>query len=167
MTDLTIDCDAAAIESIRQYAAAALPHETGGLLLGWWETDTVIVQHAIEVPDPEATATSWRRVEATAQCALDRALERFAHPWLGYVGDWHSHPSPCPPSTTDLAAIARASRHFAEPLVLLVLSPPYTICARAAHRGQPLWSDVRILNSPNSPHSPNVVISSVHGRRCI
>src|SRR5215204_2821413 len=135
MTDLTIDCDAAAIESIRQHSAAALPHETGGLLLGWWKPDAVIIKHAIEVPDPEATATSWRRVEATAQRALDHALRRLAHPWLGYVGDWHSHPSPCQPSTTDIAAIVRASLQFSEPLVLLVLSPPDTISIRAAHRG--------------------------------
>jgi hypothetical protein len=133
--ELAIDCDPVAMESIKGFAEAALPRETGGLLLGWWEPDIVIVKHAIEVPDPEATPTSWRRTEATAQHALDQALQHLAHAWLGYVGEWHSHPSPCPPSATDLAAIAGASRQFTEPLALLVYSPPGTISARAAHHG--------------------------------
>ncbi|MDI5975478.1 Mov34/MPN/PAD-1 family protein [Amycolatopsis magusensis] len=105
---------------IAKAADAAHPCETGGLLLGWWDGGRIVVRHAIEVPDPEATPTSWVRVENTAQAALDEALDRHPHPWLGYVGDWHSHPAACGASSQDITSIQRASGQYEQPLVLLV-----------------------------------------------
>src|SRR4029450_6291089 len=92
---------ATAADLIARRARQAAPNETGGLLLGWWEGTAVVVAHAVEVPDPDATSSRWTRHEDTAQAALDAALPDPSHPWLGYVGDWHSHPAPVDCSTTD------------------------------------------------------------------
>jgi proteasome lid subunit RPN8/RPN11 len=108
------------LAAIAAAADAAHPCETGGLLLGWWDEGRVVVRHAIEVQDPEATHTSWVRLESTAQAALEEALDRHPHPWLGYVGDWHSHPAACGASSQDITSILRASDQYEQPLVLLV-----------------------------------------------
>ncbi|AXB44625.1 hypothetical protein A4R43_20710 [Amycolatopsis albispora] len=106
--------------TIAAAAAAAHPRETGGILLGWWLEERVIVRHAVEVPDPDATRTSWTRDHDTAQAALQVALSDQGNPWLGYVGDWHSHPGACGVSSQDLASIQHASDQYDQPLVLLV-----------------------------------------------
>ena len=100
------------LAEIRAAASAAEPRETGGFLLGWWATSNVIVvRHALEVPDRLATSTSWVRRPKAAQAALSAALASFGHPFLGYVGDWHSHPQRCEASQRDLATLARSSLH--------------------------------------------------------
>lgn len=106
--------------TIAAAAAAAHPRETGGLLLGWWNEGQVIVRHAVEVPDPDATGHSWSRSEPSAQAALDAALAEHQHPWLGYVGDWHSHPAACGTSAQDRTSIQRASSAYPDPLALIV-----------------------------------------------
>ncbi len=108
------------LAAIGKAADAAHRCETGGLLPGWWDDGRVVVRHAVEVPDPKATHTSWVRVEGTAQAALEEALDRHPHPWLGYVGDWHSHPTACGASSQDITSILRASTQYEQPLVLLI-----------------------------------------------
>jgi integrative and conjugative element protein (TIGR02256 family) len=103
---------ATAADLIAKRACKAAPNETGGLLLGWWEGTAVVVAHAVEVQDPDATSSRWTRHENTAQAALDAALPDPTHPWLGYVGDWHSHPAPVDPSTTDELSLRYASRQY-------------------------------------------------------
>lgn len=125
--------------AIAAAAAAAYPRETGGILLGWWDDGQVAVRYAAEVSDPDATMNSWCRDELRAQTALDTALAQHQHPWLGYVGDWHSHPAACGASRQDLASIKRASRQYEQPLVLLIHRADNqieTITARRGHRRQ-------------------------------
>lgn len=131
---LPVDVHADATTLITAAAAAARPRETGGILLGWWDGGQVAVRHAVEVPDPEATAASWSRDELRAQVALDAALAEHEHPWLGYVGDWHSHPAACGPSAQDLVSIRRASRQYDQPLVLLIHRGDDVIDTIGAHR---------------------------------
>lgn len=133
---LPIDVHADATRLIAAAAAAARPRETGGLLLGWWDGGRIAVRYAIEVTDSHATAGSWSRDELRAQAALDAALAEFDHPWLGYVGDWHSHPAPCGASAQDLVSIRRASRQYDQPLVLLIHRPDDAIETIGAHRGR-------------------------------
>ncbi|MER5539555.1 Mov34/MPN/PAD-1 family protein [Streptomyces mirabilis] len=121
---------------MRAAASASGRTETGGLLLGWWEGDALVVRYAIEVPDPDATTSSWTRAHHRAQDALDRALADLDHPWLGYVGDWHTHPACCGPSSQDEQSICNASRGYSQPLLLLVHRADETIEARSADRGQ-------------------------------
>jgi integrative and conjugative element protein (TIGR02256 family) len=127
---------ATAADLIARWARQAAPNETGGLLLGWWEGTAVVVAHAVEVPDPDATSSRWTRHEDTAQAALDAALRDPNHPWLGYVGDWHSHPAPMDPSPTDELALWHASSHYPQPLALLVHQPDGHLDLRVAHQGR-------------------------------
>jgi integrative and conjugative element protein (TIGR02256 family) len=136
--ELIIMCSPNVAKTVMAITTAALPLETGGLLLGWWSAGTVIIKDALEIADPNATSDAWSRHQETAQEVLDQALTRTAHPWLGYVGDWHSHPKSCPPSSTDLRTITQTSLQFAEPLVLLVHTPPDKFEVHAAHAGRPL-----------------------------
>jgi proteasome lid subunit RPN8/RPN11 len=126
--------DAAA--TIGSAAANAHPRETGGLLLGWWDSGRVVVRHAAEVPDPDATTNSWSRDEHSAQDALAAALAGHEHPWLGYVGDWHSHPAACGPSRQDKTSIQRASSEYDQPLALLVHRADGVIETIVADRGR-------------------------------
>jgi integrative and conjugative element protein (TIGR02256 family) len=135
-TQLPIEVHADATKIITAAATAARPRETGGLLLGWWDNGRVIVRHAIEVADPHATASSWSRDQPRAQAALDTALAELGHPWLGYVGDWHSHPAPCGASAQDLICIRRASRQYDQPLILIIHQPDDAVETIAAHHGR-------------------------------
>jgi len=129
------------IAELSSTARAALPNETGGLLLGWWETndevDAVIVRHAIEVPDRRATPVTWVRRPSTARTALSRALTALKHPLLGYVGDWHSHPESCPASRQDQASLLRTSLQYEHPVLLLIHLPGGVIDIAAGYAGQP------------------------------
>lgn len=107
---------------MRDAATAALPNETGGILLGYRSVDGVRVAGAIEVPDPRATPTSYRRRHRTAAKLLSAALGRQApRSPVGYVGEWHSHPAPQPPSTEDISAIAATAAAASDDIVLVVL----------------------------------------------
>ncbi|WP_229070197.1 Mov34/MPN/PAD-1 family protein [Actinoplanes sp. DH11] len=124
-------------QTIKTAAARAFPLEAGGLLLGWWDNDMVVVRAAIEVVDPAATGTSWIRHEGLAQRALDQAVAKFGHPWLGYIGDWHSHPAACDASQQDRQSIRIASLAYAQPLVLIVHRRDGIIDIHAARHGRP------------------------------
>lgn len=134
----------AAARVITAAAAAAAPRETGGLLVGWWEPQRIVVAHALEVPDPDAGPHGWTRQERAAQCALDAALRKCEHPWLGYVGDWHSHPAPRGASPTDLCSIRRASRQYRHPLLLLVHRADGLLEAQVAARGRLRAADLTL-----------------------
>ncbi|MGW5081433.1 Mov34/MPN/PAD-1 family protein [Micromonospora echinospora] len=123
-------------QTITAAAGRAAPLEAGGLLLGWWDSDKVIVRSAVEVVDPAASGTSWIRRESFAQQALDRAIAALGHPWMGYVGDWHSHPAPCGASAQDLKSIRSASRAYSQPLLLIVHRCDDVLDVRAARRGR-------------------------------
>jgi proteasome lid subunit RPN8/RPN11 len=122
MTDLdrVLRVATEATSTIAAAAAAAHPRETGGVLLGWWLEGCIIVHLAVEVPDPDATQASWVRDHDTAQVALHEALGDQGHPWLGYVGDWHSHPADGGASGQDLTSIQDAANQYDQPLVILV-----------------------------------------------
>jgi integrative and conjugative element protein (TIGR02256 family) len=138
------------IKTVEAITTAALPLETGGLLVGWWDAGTVFIKDAVEIVDPDATSVAWSRHQETAQQVLDQTLTRIGHPWLGYVGDWHSHPKPCPPSGTDLHPLTQTSLQFSEPLILLVHTPPDHFEVRAAHAGQPRIPHVQVSHLTSS-----------------
>ncbi len=123
-------------QTIDEAARRAAPLEAGGLLLGWWDNEIVIVRSAVEVVDPAASGTSWIRRENLAQRVLDRAIATLGHPWMGYVGDWHSHPAGGGPSVQDLQSIRKASRAYPQPLLLIVHRCGGFLDIRAARRGR-------------------------------
>lgn len=103
-------------------ATGALPKETGGILLGFRTGEGVYVTGALEVADGRATSVSYRRShrKATNQLAAVLALEPEGSP-VGYVGEWHSHPAPQPPSRQDMVAIGATALAAGDDIVLVVL----------------------------------------------
>lgn len=135
MTDVSVWLSGPVRSEMANFAAVAAPRETGGVLLGWWDDDMVVVRHAIEVPDKAASRFSWNRRPRATRKALDAALAALDHPLLGYVGDWHCHPASCGASSQDEASVAKTSRSYKRPLALLVQLPDDVIDARAAQGG--------------------------------
>ena len=112
------------------------PNETGGILLGWWDGRTIIIEDVAEVTDAEATSHSWTRHENRAQEALDTILAQSSNPLLGYIGDWHSHPAICNASSVDIASLQRASKQYGQPLLLIVRLPNSKLDIHAAQKGK-------------------------------
>lgn len=109
--------------AIASAAAAWLPRETGGVLIGWrggGPHDGCTAVRAIEVPDERSGRCTYQRRHATADAALRRTLDQLADPELGYIGEWHSHPKNQPPSPQDRASIRGAAREAGEAVVLVV-----------------------------------------------
>jgi integrative and conjugative element protein (TIGR02256 family) len=106
--------------NLLEAAKRAVPRETGGLLLGYFEPTAIVVRQAIEVVDPEATATSYTRQQARAQKALDVALLSLDSD-VGYVGDWHSHPGFALASWQDKRELRRAAAELELPLAMIVV----------------------------------------------
>lgn len=82
------------------------PNEIGGVLVGRRTPDGILVEDFLHLPG-EAVPTRFERRHAPAQRSLDSYLEIMGSPdGLGYVGEWHSHPSCHSASTQDLTEIA-------------------------------------------------------------
>jgi integrative and conjugative element protein (TIGR02256 family) len=126
----------AAAAKMHSIASNAMPRETGGLLLGWWNGHNVVIEDSTEVVDLKATSSSWVRHEHEAQERLDTALAESSASPIGYVGDWHSHPAVQGASTTDLASLRQASVQYKHPLVLAVRLPNNTLEFHAAKGGK-------------------------------
>ncbi len=122
-------------QELHDVAATAYPHETGGLLLGWWNANVPVVAAWVAVPDPDARRNRWSRNEAAAADALIAARRNYpAH--IGYVGDWHSHPADIGPSQSDTRAIRRVSRQYDDAVALAVVRRGGRVDTRLAHRGR-------------------------------
>jgi proteasome lid subunit RPN8/RPN11 len=144
---LRVELDPDVAEDIAAAANRAAPRETGGLLLGWWAGEAIVVRRMVEVPDPEATAVTWTRRQRPAQAALNAALADLAHPLLGYVGDWHTHDDARDASPGDAITLARASRGYDQPLALVVHRPGGRIDIRCARHGRLRPGQLSLINS--------------------
>ena len=102
-------------------ARASIRTERGGILIGYREDHDVVVEDIIRVPDSTAGRTTYLRREGPAQQALDAYLDRAgADDALGYVGEWHTHPRPAPPSPVDHHAMRTMARRNQQPVALIV-----------------------------------------------
>lgn len=129
-----IEISATARADLEAIAEAALPDETGGILLGWRSQDGVHVARPIEVPDPHATSHGYQRNFALAQAALWATLaNQPSDTPLGYIGEWHSHPAPVAASGIDLRAIRHLARDVGAPIVLVVASLTANTWRLSAH----------------------------------
>lgn len=124
-------------ETIASETSQHLPRETGGILLGYHEDGTVVVTHALAVSGTESSSDRYIRDDVLANAALGAFLaQRTADDPVGYVGEWHSHPAPCGPSSIDDASLRAIAKVSDRPIALLVYAPggAQTFFGRTARR---------------------------------
>jgi proteasome lid subunit RPN8/RPN11 len=117
-----VDLTETARQAMLELSQAALPDETGGVLIGCLVDGRPLIAEAIEVPDQHATDRSFTISEGRVPEVVAEAT-RHDHR-LGYLGEWHSHPDGAEPSPADIGTMlvlagAEASQ-FHAPLLLLV-----------------------------------------------
>ncbi|WP_293781473.1 Mov34/MPN/PAD-1 family protein [uncultured Aeromicrobium sp.] len=141
MSGATIRVAEDSLSSAERMAHKSSPHESGGILIGWWEGNSIaVVVELLPVADHAAGRSHYERRHSLAQGALDRYLMDRDDSRLGYVGEWHSHPAPQPPSRVDrseLTAIVRQSRKQVA-LVVLAIDEGRAITAHGLI-GHPRW----------------------------
>jgi len=92
--ELDLFMDEGVERQLRQLRAAALPNETGGVLLGYYDFNVnavVVVCGLAPPPDSKSTPGMFERGVSGLVEAVNDATERTAGV-VGYVGEWHSHP---------------------------------------------------------------------------
>lgn len=109
--------------------AARYPGETGGMLLGYWHGDTVVVACA-SGPGPAAQrGRIWFRPDQEWQTEYLARTYSVSGRTITYLGDWHTHPGGgVEPSRTDRKTM-RAVRREPEarqsrPLMAIVAPAP-------------------------------------------
>src|SRR4051794_33447492 len=68
---------------------AALPKETGGILLGFRTPEGLVATRLLVVEDRSSSGHSYLRRRRAAQRLLD-VVRRQAGAAVGYIGDWHT-----------------------------------------------------------------------------
>lgn len=103
-------------------ALEARPLETGGILLGWREDETIVVSHVLQIGDPHASTHEYTRSDHDAQRALDAFRSISPDARIGYVGEWHSHPVDQPPSHIDYDSLRQLARETEHEVALAVFA---------------------------------------------
>ena len=117
---VSINLSETALSTVYDKAAVAIPVETGGVLVGCEVDGRVTISSAIEIPDRDARCDQYGVPAGAATAAVE--LARTTDPRVGYVGEWHSHPRPSPPSVTDQATMLGIAQDpdTANPVLLIV-----------------------------------------------
>lgn len=117
---VTIDITERAQDQLRDFGRAALPVETGGILLGCYVDARPVIVEAVEITDIDASETGYHLPEGAAQAAATTARDRDGK--IGYLGEWHSHPSGQGPSPLDIAAmlVLDGDEDTSDPILVLV-----------------------------------------------
>lgn len=110
---LTVFYDEGLASKLKSLRLAALPNETGGVLLGYHDFNVgaiVLVDALPAPPDSRASTCSFERGTVGLAQAVQDASERTAG-IVGYLGEWHSHPRghSATPSQDDLVQLAEIS----------------------------------------------------------
>jgi integrative and conjugative element protein (TIGR02256 family) len=112
-----------AVDAATADGTAALPNETGGILLGFRTPNLIVVTRALTVADPRSSRNQYTRNHRRARARMD--FDRGnAPPVVGYVGEWHTHPADVGPSWIDRHALSETARLAEGPLALIVLADP-------------------------------------------
>lgn len=102
------------VTDLQALASAALPCETGGILVGVKARRTVWIVGAIELAEDRSPGHYTVPAGATRP-AVQRARE-VIDPRVGYVGEWYSHIGDFGPSATDRAAMRAISWFVPSPV---------------------------------------------------
>lgn len=130
--------DPDALDALRLFAAAVHPLETGGALVGHYESDKLAV--VTDVLGPPSDTVHGPRDLVLGAAGL---AEHFAAIWPAryHLGDWHTHPgeSPPVPSDTDHATMRDHALGGAVLSVILGGTPgAYSVIATVYEHGEPL-----------------------------
>lgn len=111
--DLTVFYDDGLAAHLKALRLAALPNETGGVLLGYhdFNVGAIVLVDALPAPsDSHASPGSFERGTSGLVRAVQDASARTAG-IVGYVGEWHSHPRghSAKPSRDDLIQLVELS----------------------------------------------------------
>lgn len=116
---LIVEDEAAAMRSL---AASALPNETGGILLGYMSSGEPLVTRCIHLPPASPRPDSFAIESGATSEAVNAA--RTDDPSIGYLGEWHSHPTDQPASATDRETMVKLTGTGAGGCpILLVVCP--------------------------------------------
>ncbi len=104
-----------ALEIMVEQRAARLPNETGGVLLGSWDTDQRII-YLVDALGAPSDSIECPHMFVRGQADLEDwvgEIRRKTAGWLGYVGEWHSHPEgvPAEPSSDDMTLLSWLEEH--------------------------------------------------------
>lgn len=92
--ELTVYLDGGVEDELRRLRAAALPCETGGVLLGYHDFNVAAIVILMALPAPPDSVGDRRSFQRGTQ-GLAEAVARAAtrtQGVVGYLGEWHSHP---------------------------------------------------------------------------
>lgn len=98
------------VKDMETMSAAALPCETGGVLVGVKARRGIWIVGAVELAD-ERSPGCYTVPKGATKPAVRHAQETI-DPRVGYAGEWHSHTADFGPSSRDRAAM-RAISWFA------------------------------------------------------
>lgn len=120
--------DAGLLTQLREWRAASLPAETGGVLLGYHDFNASSITVVAALPAPPDSASSpvcfERGVEGLSENV--REASRRTAEIVSYIGEWHSHPygHSASPSRKDFVQLLYLARGMAEdglPAVQLIV----------------------------------------------
>lgn len=118
-------------------ADRSFPLETGGILMGYWNEDQVVVTLALGPgPDAQHFGTRFKPDHAYQQHEIDK-IYRSSNGAETYLGDWHTHPNANEgvPSWTDKATARRiaktAQARAPRPVTLILFGEPQDWGVRA------------------------------------
>lgn len=125
---------AQARDALGAAARRSTSKEHGGLLIGYRDGSSITIEDIIEIPDVTAGRTRYLRREHPARPALAAYLDRpGVGDTIGYVGEWHTHPAPVPPSPADKRAMRTMARKNRRPVALIVAALQADRCGVALH----------------------------------
>lgn len=107
-------------DALHAAAKASRRNEQGGVLIGWRLSDGLFIQEVLRIRDADAGPAHYKRSQRTAQHELDLRLRLHADKTIGYVGEWHTHPMPAPPSSTDRNSMRMMALRNRQPVALIV-----------------------------------------------
>lgn len=118
LEDWKVYIDEGLIDDLKEMRKVALPNETGGALMGyydWHERMIVLVQGMPAPADSKSAPQFFERGTQGLSEAVEDAARRTANV-VRYVGEWHSHPPgvPAQPSGDDIWQIAYLALILAE-----------------------------------------------------
>lgn len=96
-----------AARAMFEVAQAAKPHEAGGILLGVFSDAIPWVTHAVVVPSTEVGPNHYVIPGGITPLLVDCA--RTIDDRLGYLGDWHAHPSDIGASPQDRSTMRKTA----------------------------------------------------------